>query len=48
MYFEVQTLVICNNHEYDVLMNGSAKFVETKDMNSEHMHVKCKYVIIVV
>jgi hypothetical protein len=26
---EVQILVICNNHEYDVLMNGSVKFVET-------------------
>jgi hypothetical protein len=29
MYSEVQTLVICNNHECDVLMNGSVKFVET-------------------
>jgi hypothetical protein len=29
MYFEVQILVICNNHEYDVGMNGSAKFIET-------------------
>jgi hypothetical protein len=28
MYFEVQILVICNNHEYDVLMNGSVKYVE--------------------
>jgi hypothetical protein len=27
-YFEVQILVICNNHEYDVLMNGSVKYVE--------------------
>jgi hypothetical protein len=29
IYFEVQILVICNNHEYDVGMNGSIKFVET-------------------
>jgi hypothetical protein len=28
MYFEVQILVICNNHEYDVLMNGSVMNVE--------------------
>jgi hypothetical protein len=26
---EVQILVICNNHESDVGMNGSVKFVET-------------------
>jgi hypothetical protein len=29
MYFEVQILVICNNHEFDDGMNYSAKFVET-------------------
>jgi len=29
MYSQVQTLVICNNHECDVLMNGSVMFVET-------------------
>jgi hypothetical protein len=29
MYSEVQILVICNNHEFDVGMNGSVKFVET-------------------
>jgi len=28
MYSEVQILIICNNHEYDVLMNGSVKYVE--------------------
>jgi hypothetical protein len=28
MYYEVQILVICNNHESDVKMNGSAKLVE--------------------
>jgi hypothetical protein len=29
MYSEVQILVICNNHEFDIGMNGSVKFVET-------------------
>jgi hypothetical protein len=29
MYFEAQILVICNNHEFDIQMNGSVKFVET-------------------
>jgi hypothetical protein len=29
MYYEVKILVICNNHEYDVGMNGSVKFVDT-------------------
>jgi hypothetical protein len=29
MYFEMQNMVICNNHESDVEMNGSVKFVET-------------------
>jgi len=29
MYFKMQILVICNNHEFDVGMNGSVKFVET-------------------
>jgi len=27
-FFEVNFFVICNNHEYDVGMNGSVKFVE--------------------
>ncbi len=40
MYFEVQILIICNNHEFDVGMNGSVKFVETYNKNSENMHVK--------
>jgi hypothetical protein len=48
MYFEVQILVISNNHEFNVGMNDSVKFVETWDKNSEHMHVKCKYVITIV
>ncbi len=29
MYYEVQILVICNNHEFDVGMNFNVKFVET-------------------
>jgi hypothetical protein len=29
MCFKMQILVICNNHESDVEMNGSVKFVET-------------------
>jgi len=29
MYSEVQIFVICNNHEFNVGMNGSVKFVET-------------------
>jgi hypothetical protein len=29
MYSKVQILIICNNHEIDVRMNGSVKFVET-------------------
>jgi hypothetical protein len=48
IYSEVQILVICNNHEFDVGMNGNVKFVETQDKNNEHMHVKCKYVVIIV
>ncbi len=28
MYYKVQILVICNNHESNVEMNGSVKFVE--------------------
>jgi hypothetical protein len=29
MYFEVKILVIFNNHEFEVGMNCSVKFVET-------------------
>jgi hypothetical protein len=39
MYFEVQNLVIWNNHEYGVLMNGKVKCVENQGINSECMHV---------
>jgi hypothetical protein len=28
MYFKVQILVICNNHEFDIGMNCSVKLVE--------------------
>ncbi len=39
-YFEVQIIVTCTNHESDVEMNFSVKFVETQNKNNEHMHVK--------
>jgi hypothetical protein len=29
MYYEVQIMVICNKHEFDVGMNYTVKFVET-------------------
>jgi hypothetical protein len=29
MYSKVQILVMCNNHESNVRMNGTVKFVET-------------------
>jgi hypothetical protein len=48
MYCEVQILVIWNNHEYGVLMNGSVKCVDNQCRNNGSMHVKCKYVITVV
>jgi hypothetical protein len=48
MYYEVQILVIWNNHEYNVLMNGNAKCVENEWKNNGCMKVKCKYVVIVV
>jgi hypothetical protein len=48
MYSEVQILVIYNNHEYDVLMNGNVNYVDNQGMNSECMHMKCKYVVIVI
>jgi hypothetical protein len=48
MYFKVQLLVTCNNHEFDVGMDGNVKFVETQDRNSEHMHVKWKFIITVM
>jgi hypothetical protein len=29
MYSKMQILVICNNHEFHIGMNGNVKFVET-------------------
>jgi hypothetical protein len=29
MYYEMKIVIIFNNHEYDVLMNGRLNFVET-------------------
>jgi hypothetical protein len=48
MYFEMQILLIWNNHEFNVLMNGNVKYVENESMNSEFMHVKCKSVVTIV
>jgi hypothetical protein len=41
-------MVICNNHEFDVGMNGNVEFVEIQNKNNEHRHVKCKYIVIVM
>jgi hypothetical protein len=48
MYFEVQILVIWNNHESCVLMNGKVKCVENQGRNNECMHVKWKSFITVM
>jgi hypothetical protein len=48
MYSKVQILVIWNNHESNVLMNGNVKCVENQDKNNEFMYVKCKFVVIVM
>jgi hypothetical protein len=48
MYFEVQILVIWNNHDFGVLMDGSVKCVENQCKNSECMHVKCKSLVTVM
>jgi hypothetical protein len=48
MYSKLQILVICNNHEYDVLMNGNVNYVENWGMNGECMHMKCKYVVTIL
>jgi hypothetical protein len=48
MYFKVQILVIWNNHESGVLMNGKVKYVENQGKNSECMLVKCKSIVIIV
>ncbi len=44
----MQILVIWNNHESGVLMNGSVKCVEKQGRNTKCMQVKWKIVIIVV
>jgi hypothetical protein len=44
----MQILIIWNNHDFGVLMNGNLKCVENQGKNSECMHVKCKYVVIVI
>jgi hypothetical protein len=41
MYSEVQILIICNNHEFDVGMNCSVKFVETWYKNNDEMQICC-------
>ncbi len=35
MYFEMQNMVIWNNHEYGVLMNCKVKCVENQGKNNE-------------
>jgi hypothetical protein len=39
-------LVIWNNHESSVLINGSVKCIEKQGRNNECMHVKWKYVVL--
>jgi len=42
-------LVICNNHESDVWMNGSVKFVEElKQKINKHRHLKCKFIVTIM
>jgi hypothetical protein len=48
MYSEMQIMVVWNNHESGVLMNGNVKGVEKQSRNRKCMHVMCKFVIIVV
>jgi hypothetical protein len=43
-----QIFVIWNNHEYSVLMNSNFKNVENQNMNSECMHMKCKFVVTIM
>jgi hypothetical protein len=47
MYSEMQILVIWNNHEYGVLINGNVKCVENQGRNIKCMHVKCKSIVTV-
>jgi hypothetical protein len=48
MYFEVKIMVVWNNHESGVLMNDRIKNVENYGINSECMHVKCKFIVTIV
>jgi hypothetical protein len=48
MYFEMYILVVWNNHEYGVLLNGRIDCVENQGKINECIHVKCKYVVIVM
>jgi len=48
MYFEVKIMVVWNNHEYGVLMNDRVKSVEYYGINSECMHVMCKFIVTIV
>jgi hypothetical protein len=48
MYSKMQILVIGNNHESSVLMNGKVKCVENQDRNIECMHVQCKSIVTIV
>jgi hypothetical protein len=45
---KIQIIVIWNNYEYGVLMNDIIKCVENQGKNNECMHVKCKYVVIIM
>jgi hypothetical protein len=45
---KMQILVIWNNYEFGVLMNDRVKCVDNQGKNNECMHVKCKYVVIIV
>jgi hypothetical protein len=42
MYYEVQILVIRNNHEYGVLMDGNVNCIDKQGINNECMHVNYK------
>jgi hypothetical protein len=48
MYSKVQILVVWNNHEIGVLTNGKVKCAKNLSKNHECMHVKCKFLVIVL
>jgi hypothetical protein len=41
-------MVIWNNYESSVIMNDRKKCVKNQSKNNECMHVKCKYVVIIM